>query len=194
MVSSAPETGKPSPPPTIDLNEAALALLRAAPPPIHDVVVEICRVQHCQPWHLLVGHLIRADQRAELHAPMLLPEWTTQSPTPEITRSGDRICKACRRPMVKAPDYANFCCNFCGSGRWDRDQTHHPDCEFFIKPRSVLKPERLLPNSPPEDPAARLLWEEAMFQRHLEESQAADNAPGGLPPLPELEERPAARY
>lgn len=186
MAPVSPDTAKTVPPAPMDLNDAALAILRAAPPPIREIVLEICKIQHCQPWHLMLGHLLRADQRAELHAPLLLPEWTDQAPTPGMTTTGDRLCKACKRPMVKVPDWADFCCNFCGSGRWDREQIHHEACEFYIKPRTVLHKDRLQ-QVPPEDPAARLLWEEAMFQRHLEEAQAAESSPGGLPPVPDLE-------
>ena len=51
---------------------------------------------------------------------------------------------------------AAFCCNFCGSGRFQVDQLHHPSCEFYVKPqRHVSLPGRKtpLPPVPPEDPA-----------------------------------------
>lgn len=169
-----------------DMNDHARALFSAAPPPLNDILPEICATMSIQPWHLILGHLIKADQRAELHAPLLMEEWTEASPVAPNIKQG-RLCPSCKRTLVRNPNAA-YCCNFCGSGRYQHDQQHHPDCEFFVKPQRHMRlPERpgTLPPVPPEGHEERLQYEELAFQQHLQESASAENAAGGLPPLPD---------
>ena len=179
-------TGK-SPAAILNLNDHALALVRSLPEPLPTVVQEICRSQGFQLWHLVVGHLLKADQRAELHAPILLPEWTETSETP--SGLGDRRCRSCEQRMTeKSRPGAEFCCNYCGSGRWLKERVHHRDCEFFILPKTHLAQQLVPPTISaiaPVDPTERLLYEQEAFDRHVQESMAAENSPGGLPPLPD---------
>lgn len=180
--------GKPAPS-VFTLNDHATALVRSLPEPLPSVVQEICASQGFQPWHFVVGHLLKADQRAELHAPILLPEWTASSETP--AGFSDRRCLSCEQRMTdKTRAGAVYCCNFCGSGRWQRERIHHRECEFFILPKTHLAKQLVpatIPEIPPEDPQARLRYEEEAFERHLQEATAAELSPGGLPPLPEID-------
>jgi hypothetical protein len=179
-----------------DMNDHARILFAAAPPPLNDILPELCQTMGVQPWHLIIGHLIKADQRAELHAPLLMEEWTETSPVAPNLKQG-RVCPSCKRALVTHPNAA-YCCNFCGSGRYQQDQQHHPDCEFFVKPqRHVTLPDRkaVLPVVPPEDPLERLQFEESAFHQHLQDVTVAENAPGGLPPLPDdLDADPRAAW
>jgi len=177
-----PTSESPKP---LDANDHARAIFSLAPPPLNDILPEICNSAGIQPWQLIVGHLMKADQRAELHAPLLQDDWTEVSPVATPTKQ--KTCPSCRRVLVRNPNAA-FCCNYCGSGRYNHDQLHHPACEFYIKPqRHLTLPERkvALPADPPEDPEARREFEEAAFQQHLREVQTAETSIAGLPPLPD---------
>src|SRR5512146_1195304 len=174
----------PAAPAPLNANDHAIALLRACPEPLGQIALEMCKSMGIQPWHLVVGHLVKADQRAELHAPMLLPEGTVESETP-ITIAQGR-CPSCGLTVDPGK---MFCCNFCGSGRFQRDQVHHPNCPHFITPRRVLQRELGVKQPalvPPADPQARAQYERDAFERHLAESMAAETAPGSLPPPPDV--------
>jgi hypothetical protein len=179
----------------MNVNDHALALLRACPEPLGDVAMEICQSMGVQPWHFIVGHLVKADQRAELHAPLLLPEWTDRSETPTVVAG--RKCRCCGLPLTeKTRAGAEYCCNFCGSGRFTKEQVHHPACEHYITPRRVLQRNlgiKVEVGPPPTDPSARAQYEKEAFERHLRESVAAETAPGGLPPEPDTEVAQAGR-
>lgn len=164
----------------MDLNLLALPFLRALPEPMGDVVLEICERQGLQPSHLILGHLLRADQRSELNAPMLLPEWTSDSDVPKA-QVGKR-CEACQRRMQGKRADSRFCCNACGSGKYADTQAHSPDCEFYHAPIKVLNTDKFNPNLPPEDPVERQKWEDRMLEIRMQESAAAENTAGGLPP------------
>lgn len=177
------EVPKDEPKP-FDANDCARLLFSMAPPPLNDILPEICVSAGVQPYQLILGHLMKADQRAELHAPLLMDEWTATSPTAVPTRT--KICASCNRELKANPN-ARFCCNFCGSGRFQKEQMHHPDCEFYIKPqRHLTIPGRkvALPETPPEDPQERAAFEEEAFQQHLREVETAETRTEGLPPLP----------
>jgi hypothetical protein len=177
-------------------NDHALELFKTLPEPLPSICLEICQTQGIQPWHLFAGHFIKADQQAGLHAPILLPEWTEQSETPIV--GGPRRCRACRQQMEKTRQGAEFCCNYCGSGRFAKEHVHHRDCEFFIKPTVHLTGrglmERPLLPVAPEDPEERRKYEEEAFERHLAESQAAENSAGGLPDLPDMMADPSEQW
>jgi hypothetical protein len=158
-----------------DLNWHAVALLAALPEPLGEVCLEICAALGCQPSHLVLGHLLKADQRSEVNAPLLLPEWTSTSEVVHV--SGQGRCESCGRPMQRSRPGVRFCCNACGSGRYEENQLHSEGCEFYVKPMSVLAKTRFNPNIPPEDPALRKQWENVMYQRHLGEAQVAETAP-----------------
>ena len=174
------------------LNEAAKLLLGVAPPPIGQVVLETCEHLNIKPWHLYNGHLLKADQRAELHAPLLLEEWTSTGPVgkePTVT-GGTKTCPSCKRGFIgpeNRPE-AKFCCNYCGSGRYQRDQTHHQNCEFYIKPKQYAtipgRAQEFNPEVVPEDPASRLEYEINAMKKHQLEVNAAEQTLPGLPPLP----------
>lgn len=176
-----------------DLNQCAEALLRALPPPLGQKALEDAKSQGIQPWQLIAGHLIKADQRAELHAPILLPEWTLASATPGV--SGQKVCPSCQRVFVGAPDRpeARFCCNACGSGMFKKSHLHHERCEFFVRAVPILnlgEPMVEIPPDPAVDPAGRMKYEQRKFAEHLEESRTAEAtpSPGGLAPVPGPEE------
>lgn len=166
------------------LNDHARALFAIAPPPLNDVLPEIVQQLGVQPWQFVIGHWLKSDQRAELHAPLLMDEWSLDSPAPRGAKGS--VCEACGRIMTRDPN-ARFCCNFCGSGRYTRDQQHHADCEFYVVPKryASLPGKTHLLGTPPADPQERIAWEEAQFAKRQSESLAAENAAGGLPPLPE---------
>jgi hypothetical protein len=167
-----------------DANDHARALFSMAPPPLNDILPELCVSAGVQPWQLIIGHLMKADQRAELHAPLLMDEWTEVSPKVVPTRV--KTCPSCNRELKRNPNQA-FCCNYCGSGRYQHDQMHHPDCEFYVKPqRHLTIPGRkiVLPETPPEDPTERAAFEEEAFQQHLHEVESAETRADGLPPMP----------
>ena len=179
-------TEKATTPKPLTLNDHAEALLKACPPPMHQVCMEVCKAGGFQPWHLIVGHLIKQDQRGEIHAPLLMENWTETSPTPN---SGFKKCLCCNRPIVKLvekyPELSpNYCCNACGSGKYKRDQIHSTDCEFYVKPVQALKTAPDKSVLPPEDPEARARWEEARFEAHLRETERAELTDVGLPALP----------
>jgi len=172
------------------LNQCAEAILRALPPPLGQKALEDAKSQGIQPWQLIAGHLVKADQRAELHAPLLLPEWTLASVTPGV--SWQKVCPGCQRVFVGAPERpeARFCCNACGSGTFSRTHLHHERCEFFVRAVPVLnlgQPMVEIPPDPKVDPAGRLKYEQTKFAQHLEEVKMAEATPGGLPPAPDPE-------
>ncbi len=176
----------------VDVVQATEAILRVSPHPIGQRVQDYCKQLSIQPWQLLVGHLLKADQRGELHAPLLLPEWTESSAVPSAPRQ--KLCPSCKR-VFKGPDDrpdARFCCNFCGSGRFQLDQVHHPKCEFFILPTVHLSlagvRSQPVHQEPPTDPGERLKFEQEAFDRHLREVEQAEQRPGGLPPIPDVEQ------
>jgi len=173
------------------LNHCAEALLRALPPPLGQKALEDARSQGLQPWQLIAGHLIKADQRAELHAPIMLPEWTSFSETPGV--SGQKVCPGCHRPFHGAPERpeARFCCNACGSGTFPRTHQHHERCEFFVRAVPVLNLGQAMVDLPPDpmiDPEGRMRYEQRKFSEHLEEVKVAEATPGGLTPVPGPEE------
>lgn len=176
----------------LDAATATEAILRVAPHPIGQRIREYCTQLAIQPWQLLVGHLLKADQRGELHAPLMLPEWTQESPVPLAPKQ--KRCPSCGRAF-QGPDGrpdAKFCCNFCGSGRFQLDQVHHPQCEFFIKPTTSLPLAGVRglvqQQEPPSDPAERLKFEREAFERHLREVEIAEAQPAGLPVAPNVEQ------
>ena len=171
-------------------NAAAILLLSAAPAPMLKIAEETCQRIGCQPWHLIVGHLLKADQRAELHAPLLLDEWTVESGAP--AERGQHVCPSCKRAFTPPEDRADakFCCNFCGSGRFQRDQLHHRDCQFYVQPKANLALAGRIaaePDIPPTGAKERLLYELRALERHQAEVLKAEATPGGLPPVPDLE-------
>ena len=183
-------------PKPLTLNEHAEALLKACPPPMYSVCMEVCKSGGFQPWHLIVGHLVKQDQRGEIHAPLLLESWTDTSPTPN---SGFKKCLCCGRPIVKLieqhPELSpNYCCNMCGSGKYKREQIHSVDCEFYVKPVQALKTVPDRSPIPPDDPEARAKWEEARYEAHLRESERAELTDGGLPPVPDVTVNPQREW
>lgn len=183
---AAPKPSAP-PEPILNVNDHALALCKACPEPLGTMILEICKTLSIQPWQFFVGHVIKADQRSELHAPLLLPEWTETSETPVVLN--ERRCRSCGLIMKEARAGALFCCNYCGSGRFQREQVHHPNCEFFIVPKKFLTRElgpKVAAIVPPTEPSARAKFEEEAFERHLRESELAEAQANGLPPTPEV--------
>jgi hypothetical protein len=173
------------------LNQCAEALLRALPPPLGQKALEDAKSQGLQPWQLIAGHLIKADQRAELHAPLLMPEWTVASATPGV--SGQKICPSCKRVFEGPPERPDvrFCCNACGSGTFQKTHLHHERCEFFVRAVPVLNLGQPLVEIPPDpklDPAGRMRYEQKQFAQHLEEVKTAEAMPGGLTAVPAPED------
>jgi hypothetical protein len=180
----------------LTLNDHAEAILKACPAPMHQVCMEICKSGGFQPWHLIVGHLVKQDQRGEIHAPLLLDSWTETSSTPN---SGFKKCLCCGRQIVKLAEAhpeltPNYCCNACGSGKYKRNQIHSPDCEFFVKPVQALKMSPEASPLAPIDPEARVKWEESQFNKHLLESQQEEMNGGGLPGVPDLDTNPQREW
>jgi len=173
-----------------DTDKALRAAISKLPNPLPKRIEEICSQLHMQLWQFIAGHLLKADQRAELHAPLLLPEWSEKSQAPPL--DGAKVCPSCHQqftPPDDRPD-AVYCCNFCGSGRFVVDQLHHERCQFYIKPQQTVRlTNRYDANlPPPTDPQERLMFERAAMARHLEEARAAEAAPGGLTPIPRPDE------